>query len=127
MLFASAAFAQDAVPAVGPASGLMSFLPLLFVFAVFYFILIRPQMKKQKEMQAMLNSITRGEKVVISGGIIGTVIKIEEDGSDILQIEIAPDVRVKVQKSAVTDVVSRTQPVNKQDNAPQKDIKEAKK
>lgn len=127
MLFISDAIAQEAVPAMASGSSLMSFLPIILVFIVFYFMLIRPQMKKQKEQQAMINSIARGEKVVIAGGILGTVVKVEEDGSDILHVEIAPDVRVKVQKNSVSEVLSRTQPVSKQDNLAPKNIKEAKK
>jgi preprotein translocase subunit YajC len=126
MLFISAALAQDALPATAPNSTLMSFLPLVLIFAVFYFVLIRPQMKKQKEHLAMINSIARGEKVVTGGGIIGTVTKVEEDDSNILHVEIAPDVRIKVLKSTITDVLSRTQPV-KQDNAPPADVKATKK
>jgi preprotein translocase subunit YajC len=130
MLLIASAFAQDVAPSAVPSvasSGLMSFLPLLLIFGVFYFMLIRPQMKKQKEHQAMINSIARGEKVVTGGGIIGTVVKVEEDGSDIVQVEIATDVRVRVKKSSITEILSRTQPV-KQDNNPAKETpKEAQK
>ena len=123
MFLISAAFAQDAVPtAANATSFLTNFFPIILIVAVFYFFLIAPQTKKQKEHQAMINSIARGEKVVTGGGIIGTIVKVEEDG--IVMVEIAPDVRVKVQKSSITEVLSRTPaPAAAQDNTPSKTSK----
>lgn len=95
---------------LGQPNTLMNFLPLILIFFVFYFLLIRPQMKKQKEHQAMIESIKRGEKVVTAGGIIGTVIKVDEEG--MLQVEIAPNVVVSVVKSTISEVVGRPKPAN---------------
>lgn len=108
-LLISAALAADTAGAAVPPSPplLMNLLPFLLIFIVFYFLLIRPQMKKQKEQQEMINSIQRGEKIVTSGGIVGTVVKVEEDDSELLQVEIAQGVKVKLLKSSVTAVISR--------------------
>ncbi|MFN7038780.1 MAG: preprotein translocase subunit YajC [Alphaproteobacteria bacterium] len=91
-----------------PNTGLMSFLPFIMIFVVFYFMLIRPQMKKQKEHQNLLGSLKKGEKVVTNGGIIGTIHKIEDDNSTV-QIEIAPEIKIKVLKANIVEVLSRTQ------------------
>jgi preprotein translocase subunit YajC len=96
----SPAFAQD----VGGLGSLASMAPLVLIFGVFYFILIRPQQRKQKEHQAMLGSLAKGEKVVTGGGIIGTVVKIDP-GKEEMFVEIAPNVRVAVMRSTISSVV----------------------
>lgn len=116
------AIAQDAA-AVTPnagAGGFASFIPLVLMLGVFYFLLIRPQQKKMKEHKAMLEALRRGDKVVTSSGITGTVYKIDAD-TGIVQVEIAEDVVVKFVKSAVTEVLSKPEPANNN-----KEIKEAK-
>lgn len=100
----SPAFAQE----VGGLGSLASMAPLVLIFGVFYFILIRPQQKKQKEHQAMLGSLAKGEKVVTGGGIIGTVVKIDP-GKEEMFVEIAPNVRVAVMRGTITSVL-REQP-----------------
>jgi preprotein translocase subunit YajC len=98
----SDAYAQ-AAPAAQP--GLMAqMLPLLLLLVVFYFLLIRPQMKRAKEHKTMLGSLSKGDEVVTSGGVIG---KVREIGENLLVIEIADKVEVRVQKQAVTSVLPK--------------------
>ncbi len=97
----SSAYAQDAAGLAGTA---MQFLPLLLIFAVFYFLLIRPQQTRQKEMKAMLSALRRGDRVVTAGGIIATVQKVKEGSNDV-EVEIAPSVRVTVLRETITSVI----------------------
>tara|TARA_B100000161_G_scaffold103845_1_gene73418 strand:- start:501 stop:911 length:411 start_codon:yes stop_codon:yes gene_type:complete len=83
--------------------------PLLLIFAVFYFLIIRPSQKKQKEHREMLAAIRRGDKVVTGGGIFGTVTKVVSD--DEVQVEISDGVRVKIARATLASVVSKTEPV----------------
>ena len=75
-----------------------------------YFLLIRPQQKKLKEHQAMVAALRRGDQVVTQGGIIGKVVKVKEDGSNEIEVEIADNVKVRVVKTTVTQVLSKTEP-----------------
>lgn len=104
----STAFAQEGA-AGAPAGGMIEmFLPLILIFGVFYFLLIRPQQKRQKEHQAKLGGARRGDKVVLGGGMMGTVTKVVDDAE--LQVKIAEGVEVRVLKSTLMDVVSKTEP-----------------
>ncbi|MGO4125401.1 preprotein translocase subunit YajC [Inquilinus sp. YAF38] len=104
----SEAYAQTAdAGAAGGAGMLMQFAPLILIFVVFYFLLIRPQQKRAKEHRDMLGNLRRGDRVVTGGGIVGTVQKVADDE---LTIEIAENVRVKVIRSTVTTVLARTEP-----------------
>ena len=85
----SPAFAQ----ASGGAGGLSGLLPFLLIFVVFYFFLIRPQQKRAKEHREMVNNVKRGDKIVTSGGLLGTVSKSVE-GQETVEVEIAKDVKV---------------------------------
>jgi len=105
----STAYAQ-AAPGAGAGFDLVSLLPLVLIFVVFYFLLIRPQQKKVKEHRALVQALRRGDRVVTSGGLIGQVTKVLNDAE--LQVEIAEGVRVRVVRSAVTEVVSKTAPVD---------------
>ena len=108
-MFISTAMAQTAGPAGATgADTLMSILPLVLIFVVFYFMLIRPQQKKLKEHKAMLEALRRGDKVVTGGGIIGTVVKVGTD--DELTVEIAEGVRVSVLSGTVSTVLAKTAP-----------------
>ncbi len=100
-MFISQAFAEGTTSLAKTAteSSLMNFLPLILMFAVLYFIMIRPQMKRQKEHRAMLASVAKGDEVLVSGGLVGKVTKVNEP---YLSLEIAENVTVTVQKSAVT-------------------------
>ncbi|MFN4282782.1 MAG: preprotein translocase subunit YajC [Alphaproteobacteria bacterium] len=98
-------------PAYAQAAGapgafdLMSLLPLVLIFVVFYFLLIRPQQKKMKMHREMLSALRRGDKVVTNGGIVGTITKVLT--GEELQVEIAEGVRVKVMRGMIASVVSR--------------------
>lgn len=108
-MFISTAYAQTAgAPAGGGAEAIMSLLPLILIFVVFYFLLIRPQQKKMKEHKAMLDALRRGDRVVTGGGIIGTIVKVGTD--DELQVEIAEGVRVRVMRPTITAVLAKTEP-----------------
>ncbi len=108
----SEAWAQGAGGAGGGDIFSMMF-PLVLIFAVFYFLLIRPQQKKMKEHREMLTAVRRGDKVVTGGGIIGTVAKVVSD--DELQVEIAEGVKVKISRSTLASVMSKTEPVKEID------------
>jgi len=97
-----------AQPANGEqASPLMQFLPLILIFVVFYFFIIRPQMKRQKELKNFRASLKKGDKIVTTGGIMG---KVNDVKDDFLLIEIAENVRVKVAKNAVVKDISDITP-----------------
>ena len=107
----SSAYAQAAGAAPGSLdSQLMSFAPLVLIFVVFYFLLIRPQQKRMKQHKEMLGSIRRGDRIVTTGGIIGTVNKIVNN--DELILEIADGVRVRVMRGMVSSVVAKTEPAD---------------
>lgn len=95
---------------VGSGFDVMAFLPLVLIFGVFYFLLIRPQQKKLKAHQDMLAGIRRGDKIITNGGIIGTVVKLTNDRE--LQVEIAENVRVRVLRSMVAEILAKTEPAN---------------
>ena len=107
-MFISSAFAQTA-PAAASAGGdmqssLMSMLPLLLMFVVLYFVMIRPQMKKQKEHKTMIDALAKGDEIVTAGGFLGKVSKL---GDGYLGIEIANGVEVQMQRSAVIQVLPK--------------------
>jgi preprotein translocase subunit YajC len=107
-MFISEALAQAAgdASAGGGMAGLMQLAPLLLIFVVFYFLLIRPQQKKVKQHQAMTQALKRGDKVVTSGGILGVITK-AVDGDGELEVEIAQGVKVRMLRSAVSDIATR--------------------
>jgi preprotein translocase subunit YajC len=88
---------------------LAQFLPLILIFAIMYFLLIRPQQKKLKEHQAMVAALRRGDQVITQGGLIGKVTKVKDDHE--IEVELAENVRVKVVRSTVAQVVNKTEPV----------------
>ena len=107
-MFISSAFAQTA-PAAAPAGGdmmssLTGMLPLVLMFVVLYFVMIRPQMKKQKEHRAMIDALAKGDEVATAGGLLGKVISLGE-GS--VSLEIANGVVVQLQRSAVVQVLPK--------------------
>jgi preprotein translocase subunit YajC len=104
-VFISSAFAQTApAAAAGGGFDLMSMLPLVLMFVVLYFIMIRPQMKRQKEHRAMLDALAKGDEVATGGGLIGRVSKI---GDTYLSLEITAGVEVQIQRSAVIQVLPK--------------------
>jgi len=106
-MFISSAFAQTAPAAAAGSdmqSTLMSMLPLLLMFAVLYFVMIRPQMKKQKEHRAMIDALAKGDEVVTAGGFLGKVSKL---GEAYVGVELATGVEVQMQRSAVVQVLPK--------------------
>ena len=106
-MFISQALAQEAGNAAGPGA-LGAFLPIILIFVVFYFLLIRPQQKKLKQHKEMLAAIRRGDRIVTGGGIVGTVSKVIDDNE--VQVEIAEGVRVRVHRGLISTVLSKSQP-----------------
>jgi len=103
-VFISSAYAQTAPAAGGTESTLMSLLPLVLMFVVLYFIMIRPQMKKQKEHKAMIDAIAKGDEVVIAGGVVGRISKL---GDSYLGVEVAQNVELQVQRGSVVQVLPK--------------------
>lgn len=106
-MFISSAFAQTAPAAAaegGMLSSLTSMLPLVLMFVVLYFVMIRPQMKKQKEHRAMIEALAKGDEVVTAGGLLGTVTKL---GEVYLSLELATGVDVQLQRSAIVQVLPK--------------------
>jgi preprotein translocase subunit YajC len=104
-VFISEALAQTAPAASGGAeSSLLSLLPLVLMFVVLYFIMIRPQMKRQKEHKAMVEAIGKGDEVVIGGGVLGRVAKV---GESYLHVEVASGVELQVQRASVVQVLPK--------------------
>ena len=111
MLF-SEAFAQSpGAPASGGFSldSLQQFLPLVLIFVVFYFLMIRPQQKKMKAHREMVRTLRRGDRVLLQGGIFGQVAKVVSDSE--LAVEIADKVVIRVARTAVAEVMEKTLPV----------------
>ena len=99
-MFESIAYAADAVEGAAPqVNPLVQFMPIILMFVIFYFLLIRPQQKKAKELQAMITGLKKGDKVVTSGGILGTVSSLQEDYVVITVGE--SDTKIEILKSAI--------------------------
>ena len=108
-MFISSAFAQTAPAATAAAGGsfqdsLMSMLPLVLMFGVLYFVMIRPQMKKAKEHKTMVDALAKGEEVVTAGGMLGKVAKL---GDSNLSLEVAEGVEIQIQRTAVAQVLPK--------------------
>jgi preprotein translocase subunit YajC len=101
--FISSAYAQAAAPAAAP-NPLMSFLPLVILFGIFYFMLIRPQMKRAKEQRAMIAALARGDEVLTNGGVLG---RVEDIAEQYVTLEIAEGVKVRLQKQAISAVLPK--------------------
>ena len=87
------------------------FIPLILIFGIMYFLLIRPQQQKLKQHQAMVSALRRGDQVVTQGGLIGKVAKVKEDGE--LDVEIADGIKVRVVQSTIAQVLNKTEPADK--------------
>ncbi|MCW1952514.1 MAG: preprotein translocase subunit YajC [Octadecabacter sp.] len=87
------------------------FIPLILIFGIMYFLLIRPQQQKLKQHQAMVEALRRGDQVVTAGGLIGKVSKVKDDGE--VEVELAADVKVRVVKSTIAQVLNKTEPAEK--------------
>lgn len=105
--FISTAYAQTAGGGGGGMSSIMSFLPFVGVFAIMYFLLIRPQQQRQKQLRNELKALRRGDRIVTAGGIVGVVQKSREDTNEV-EVEIASNVRVMVLRDTITTVLTST-------------------
>ena len=107
-MFISEAFAQAAPAATAaadsPFGSIGGMLPILLMFVVLYFVMIRPQMKRQKEHKAMVEALAKGDEVVIAGGVLGRVSKM---GESYLHVEVAPNVEIQVQRASVVQVLPK--------------------
>ena len=106
-MFISSAIAQTAPAAAGGSdmmSSLTGMLPLVLMFVVLYFVMIRPQMKKQKEHRAMIDALAKGDEVATAGGLLGKVTKM---GDSYLTLEVAPGIEVQLQRSAIVQVLPK--------------------
>ena len=88
--------------------GFQDFIPLILIFAIMYFLLIRPQQKKVKEHQNMVAALRRGDQVVTLGGLIGKVTKVKEENE--IEVEVATGVKVRVVQNTIAQVLSKTEP-----------------
>ena len=103
-MFATPAYAQ----AAGGAGGITSFIPLILIFAIMYFLMIRPQQKKAKEHRAMVADLRKGDQIVTAGGLLGKVTKVGADNE--IEIQIATGVKVKVVQNTIQAVLNKTEP-----------------
>ena len=100
----SPAYAQAAGAAADPTGGIMGFLPIILMFVVLWFLMIRPQMKRAKEHKAMVEALAKGDEVVTQGGVAGRIVKI---GDNFVSVEVAPNVEITVQRQAVSTVLPK--------------------
>jgi preprotein translocase subunit YajC len=105
-------------------SALVQFLPLVLIFIVFYFLLIRPQQQKQKQHRVMLDALRRGDRIVTGGGVLGTVSKVV--GPEEVEVDIAQGVRVRVLRSTIASVLAKPDPAAAREAAREKDREAAK-
>ena len=105
-MFASPAYAQAAGGDI--VSSLGGFVPIILIFAIMYFLMIRPQQKKMKDHREMVDAVRKGDQVITQGGIIGKITKVKEGGE--VEVEIATDVKVRVLKHTITEVMNKTEP-----------------
>ena len=112
-MFISPAFAQGASMFGGGSDNmLVSLLPFVLIFVIMYFLILRPQQKRQKQHQEMVKNVRRGDTVVTNGGLVGKVTKVVDD--DVVEIELADDVRVRQMRSMLADVRAKGEPVKEE-------------
>ena len=114
-MWISPAFAQGASPFGGDGGMLMSLLPFVLIFVIMYFLILRPQQKRQKQHQDMVKNVRRGDTVVTNGGLVGRVTKVVDD--DQIEVEVADGVRVRQMRSMVSDVRAKGEPVKDDDKS----------
>jgi preprotein translocase subunit YajC len=114
-MFASTAMAQTTTPAGGGdvASNIIGFLPIIGIFALMYFLMIRPQQRRMKHHQEMVSALKRGDTVVLNSGVIGKVTRVDDNEA---MVEIAQGVGVKVVKSMISEVRTRSEPAPANDS-----------
>lgn len=106
-MFVTPAYAQAAGSA-GPAGAIMQFIPLILIFGIMYFLMIRPQQKRAKMHREMVSALKKGDQVITGGGLIGKVSSVRDDE---VEVEIATGVKVRVVRSSITQVLTATTPV----------------
>ncbi len=111
-MFVTPAFAQAPSIFGGGDNMLVSLLPFILIFVIMYFLILRPQQKRQKQHQEMVKNVRRGDSVITNGGLIGKVIKVVDD--DQIEIEVADGVRVRQAKSMLADVRAKGEPVKEE-------------
>lgn len=99
-MFCSVAFADEPVPALPKGGGIVGFLPFIFIFIIFYFLLIHPQRKKEKAHKELLSNLKKGDEVMTLSGIYGTIFSIKED-EILLKVSASPEVKIRFSKSAI--------------------------
>ncbi len=109
-MFATPAYAQAAGGAAGSGSFMTSMIPLILIFVIFYFLLIRPQQKRAKEHKLTVANLRRGDQVVTAGGVIAKVTKVIDNEE--IEVEISHGVKVKLIRSTISGVLSKTEPAN---------------
>ena len=107
-MFVTPAYAQAAAGGAGPTAAFAQFIPLILIFAIMYFLMIRPQQKRVKQHREMVSALKKGDHVVTQGGIIGKVASVRDEE---LEVEIATGVKVRVIRSTVSQVLNKTEPV----------------
>ena len=107
-MFVTPAYAQAAAPAAGGGAAFAQFIPLILVFLIMYFLIMRPQQKKMKQHRAMIEALKKGDSVITQGGILGKVMAVRDDE---VEVEIAQGVRIRVVRATIAQVVNRTAPV----------------
>jgi preprotein translocase subunit YajC len=110
-MFITPAFAQAASP-FGGDNMLVSLLPFILIFVIMYFLILRPQQKRQKQHQEMVKNVRRGDTVVTSGGLVGKITKVVDDEQ--IEVEVADGVRVRQMRSMVADVRAKGEPVKEE-------------
>jgi preprotein translocase subunit YajC len=118
------AYAQGTGGLLDSSNAMVQFLPLVLIFVVFYFLLIRPQQRKQKEHRGMLDALRRGDRVVTGGGIVGTVNKVVSPEE--VEVDIAQGVRVRIVRSTISSVLSKPDPAAAREAAKEKDAAKEK-
>src|SRR5260370_19501346 len=121
-MWISTAYAQGT--GIFDQNALVQFLPLILIFVVFYFLLIRPQQKKAKDQRAMLEALRRGDRVVTGGGILGTVSKVVSPEE--VEVDIGSGMRVRVLRSTIASVLAKPDPAAAREAAKEKDKEAAK-
>jgi preprotein translocase subunit YajC len=110
-MFISPAYAQAASP-FGGDSMLVSLLPFILIFVIMYFLILRPQQKRQKQHAEMVKNVRRGDTVITSGGLVGKVTKVSDD--DHIEVEVAEGVRVRQMRTMIADVRAKGEPVKEE-------------
>ena len=123
-MFISTAYAQALGGSSSPNELFATLFPLVLIFAVFYFLIIRPQSKKMKQQKAMIEAISRGDKVITAGGIVGKVSRVKEGE---VEVDIADGVRITVIQSTIASVLTKPEPADKSAEKSANDDKKSKK